>query len=413
MTTRVEHDHVALDCPMAWPRPGEDDRLGRPPFRDEQMDLCVVSAFADVDRVLRDAETFSSQYVLGPEHAVAFDPLLERIGEDPRVPTARKFFRMAIEAGDGDLHRRERSFVAKAFTPKRVRAFEPLITDLVQELTDAMVGRSGVPFVEAFAVPLPAKVMAYGLGMPPEDYLDFKRWADGFQGPIGDPTPEKLDRFASTAVEFTEYITPIIEQRRREPTDDLISALVGENDAGARLTTDEILGMSMALMLGGNETTAMGISGAMLFLVRAPEVQAELRADPALIPTYVEEALRLTSPVQLLFRTATRDTELAGVRIAKGEHLLLRFNAGNRDEAQFRRALRPLLDRSDKRHLAFGRGIHVCPGAPLARSELRIAFETLLARSSAITLTDRDDAVVAAGNPMTAAVGELYLDVHP
>jgi cytochrome P450 len=141
-------------------------------------------------------------------------------------------------------------------------------------------------------------------------------------------------------------------------------------------------------------------------------VQAALRVDPALIPSYIEEALRLTSPVQLLFRMATRDAELAGARIAEGEHVLLRFNAGNRDEAQFDRALRPRLDRADKRHLAFGRGVHVCPGAPLARSELRIAFETLLARSSSITLTNRDDAVVAAGNPMTAAVGELYLDVH-
>ncbi len=412
MSIQVEHDPAALDCPIAWPRHGEGYGLGRPPFWDEQLGAWVLSAYADVERVLNDATTFSSQYVLGADHAAAFDPLRARVDEDPRVAAASIFFRMTIESGDGDVHRRERSFVAKAFTPRRVRKFEPLITTLCDELTDAMVGRSWVPFVQEFAVPLPAKVIAFGLGVPPKDYLDFKRWSDGFQGPIGDPTLEKLEEFVNVAVEFTTYISPIIERRRREPVDDLISALVGENDAGERLSTEEILGMCMALMLGGNETTTMALSGMMLYLVRVPEVQAELRANPALISAFIEDALRLASPVQLLFRTATADIEVGGVPIAKGDHVLLRFAAANRDGARFDEPLIPRLDRPDKRHLAFGRGAHVCPGAPLARTELRAALETLLARSSSITLTDRDDAVVAAGNPMTAAVGELYLDVN-
>jgi cytochrome P450 len=150
----------------------------------------------------------------------------------------------------------------------------------------------------------------------------------------------------------------------------------------------------------------------MLFLVRAPHVQAELRANPALIPTWVEESLRLATPFQIMFRTTTADTNIDGVAIGKGEDVLLRLPAANRDEARFAQALLPNLHRPDKRHLTFGRGVHVCPGAPLARNEMRIAWETLLARTSSITLTDRPDAVVAAGNLMTAAVGELYVDVH-
>jgi cytochrome P450 len=150
----------------------------------------------------------------------------------------------------------------------------------------------------------------------------------------------------------------------------------------------------------------------MLYLVRAPELQAEVRADPTLIPELVEEGLRLTTPAQALFRTATADTELAGVPIAEGDHLCLRYAAANRDPAQFDQSLAPRLDRADKRHLTFGRGVHACIGAPLARAELRLAFETLLARSSSIALAERDDAVVPAGNQMTAQVGELYLDIH-
>jgi cytochrome P450 len=401
-----------LDCPVAWPRPGEDDAIGKPPFRDEQSGLWVISAYADVDRVFRDATTFSSQFALGEQHARVFDPLKVRMEEDPRIATASVYFRMAIEEGDGEVHQRERSFVGKAFTPKRVRLFLPLITQICEDLTAAMAGRTEVEFVREFSVPLPGLVMAYGLGMPAEDFRLFKRWADGLQGPIGDSSPEKLEAFVEAAVEFTDYITPIIERRRSEPADDLISALVGENERGERLTTEEILGMCMALLLGGNETTTYGVAGTMLYLVRVPELQAELRADPERIPPFVEEGLRLSCPVQLLFRTATVDTEVGGVRIAKGEHVMLRMNAGNRDAGRFDEPLLPLLDRPEKRHLAFGQGPHVCPGAPLARAELRIALETLLARTSSITLSDREDAVVAAGNPMTAAVGELYLDFH-
>jgi cholest-4-en-3-one 26-monooxygenase len=408
----VEHDPAALDCPVAWPRPGEDDAIGKPPFRDEQTGLWVISAYADIDRVFNDAKTFSSQFALGEQHATVFDPLKARAAEDQRIAAAGLYFRMAIEEGDGEVHKRERSFVGKAFTPKRVRLFLSMITELCEQLTEAMLDRSEVPFVQDFAVPLPAKIIAHGIGIPPERYLDFKRWSDGFQGPIGDNSPEKLEEFVNVAVEFTEFITPVIEERRRKPADDLISAMVGENERGERLSTGEILGMCKALMLGGNETTTMGLSGSMLYLVRVPEVQKQLRADPSLIPAFIEEGLRLGSPVQLLFRTATADTEVGGARIAKGEHVMLRMNAGSRDEARYDDPFVPHLDRRDGRHLAFGRGPHVCPGAPLARAELRIAFETLLARTSSITLADREDAVVAAGNPMTAAVGELYLDVR-
>lgn len=376
------------------------------------MRAWVISRHADVQQVLNDPRTFSSRFALGVQHATVFDPLRERMHDDPRARTASRYFRMAIEEGDGQVHTRERGFIAKAFTPKRVRRFERLITDTCAELIAPMLGRCDVEFVDEFAAPLPVKVIAYGLGLPLEQWRTLKRWSDQFQGPIGDCSPEKLEGFVTAAVEFTDCIAPLIEERRRAPGEDLISVLVGANSDGDRLNDDEILAVCMALMLGGDETTAMGLSGSMLFLVRAHHIQEQLRANPELIPTFIEDALRLASPVQLLFRTATADTVVAGSNVAKDEHVLLRINAANRDPARYEQPLVPRLDRRDKRHLAFGRGVHVCPGAPLARLELRIAFETLLARTTSITLADRAEPVVPAGNPMTAAVGELHLDLR-
>jgi cytochrome P450 len=211
-----------------------------------------------------------------------------------------------------------------------------------------------------------------------------KRWSDGFQGLIGsrETTPEQIDRFLTTTVEFSEYAGPLIEERRRRPTDDL-----------------------------KNDTTAAALAGLMLYLVRLPDLQNELRADAALIPGFVEEGLRLVSPAQGLFRTATTNTEVRGVKIAKGDHLLVRYGAACRDGAQYEQPLACRLDREDLRHLAFGRGTHACPGAALSRLELQIALETLLARTASITLSDREQAVVPFANVVSAKVSEIYLDI--
>jgi cytochrome P450 len=385
--------------------------LERPPFWDDDLGLVVVSSYADADRVLRDSETFSSDAPLGPAYAAAFDRLRDRIPDDPRVVMASNFFRMPIQTANGAAHKRERSFIAKAFTPKRVRLIEPYVDELCAELTGVMVGRTEVPFVREFAVALPVQVIGRMLGASPEDHPQLKRWSDAFQAPIGSANAENLEEFVSTAVAFTDYFRPRIEAAVRGKGDELLALLAAENGVGQRLGVEEILAMCMALLLGGNETTTAGISGTMLYLVRAPGVQSRLRSDPGLIPAFVEETMRLSCPVQLMYRMATIDTEIAGVPIAKGDHVLLRTNAGNRDRTRFDDPMVPALDRPDARHLAFGRGNHVCPGAPLARLELRVEVETLLARTSAITLSDREDAIVAAGDPITAAVGEIYVDV--
>lgn len=411
MPSQLDHDYAALDCPIAFPRPNEGYGIGAPPFRDEQLGAWVVSAYEDVDRILRDPETFSSQNILGPGRDELLADLAARIQEDSRAESARTYARMAF-LNDGAVHKRQRSFVNKAFTPKRVKRYEPIIWALCDELAAGILGRSDVELVEEFSVPLTVRVIAETLGMPPEDYRYFKRWSDGFEGLTTlEPTSEELDAYLAATVEFTTYIGPLIEQRRKEPTPDIISEIASANGTGELLALNEVLPMAASLMVAGNETTTAALNGTMMYLVRKPDVQDQVRADMSLIPALVEEGLRLTAPAQALFRTATADADVGGVKVASGEHVYIRFAAANRDEARFEEALCPRLDRPDKRHLAFGRGPHVCPGAPLARAELAIAFETLLTRTTSISMSDIDQPVVASGSAMTSRVKELHLDL--
>lgn len=411
MTSQLDNSYAALDSPIGFPRPNQGYGLGAAPFRDEDLGAWVISAYEDVDRILRDPATFSSKNILGPGRDEMLADLAARIQEDSRAESARTFARMAF-LNDGEVHKRHRSFVNKAFTPKRVKEYEPIIRRLCDELSAGVIGRTNVDLVEEFSVPLTVRVIAETLGMPPEDYRYFKRWSDGFEGLTTlRPNEEELDAYLEATVGFSAYIGPLVEQRRREPTGDIISEIAGPNPGGDLLATKEAMAMCASLMVAGNETTTAALNGTMLYLVRKPDVQEQVRADLSLIPALVEEGLRLTAPAQALFRTATADAEVGGVTIAKGEHVYIRFAAGNRDEARFEEPLCPRLDRPDRRHLAFGRGPHVCPGAPLARAELAIAFETLLTRTSSISLSDVQDPVLATGGEMTSRVKALHLDL--
>jgi cytochrome P450 len=376
------------------------------------MGFWVVSTYTDVAEVLGDPQTFSSEEVVGPDRAKTFAALLEEHADDPRIETVKHYYRLPPITSDGAMHRREHDFVAKAFTPKRVAGLEPTMRALCEELADNVIGRPGVSFVTEFAVPLPVKTTAAALGLPPEDYIDFKRWSDGFHHIIGalHPTPEVVEEFLDGCAGFTAYMLPLIEERRRDPAGDVISALTGQNEAGHQMSNDEMLPLVAALLLAGHETTTSALAGAMLYLCRLPELQEQLRNDPSQIPVFAEEALRLTTPAQALFRRATAAATIGGAEIAEGDYVLLRFAAANRDPSRFESPLEPRLDRDVKRHLTFGRGIHTCIGAPLARTEIRVAFETLLARTSLLTLADRSDAVFPGGNQVTAKVDDIYID---
>jgi cytochrome P450 len=243
--------------------------------------------------------------------------------------------------------------------------------------------------VHEFGVPLPLMVIARALGVRDGDLGAFKRWSDDFVVPVGNHNPpkERVADMLRSRKEFGDYFTQRIEERRRQPEDDLISDVVSARIDDEALTVPEMLGMFAQMLVAGNETTTKHIAWTVLMLCQDDALRSRVAADPSLVPQLVEESLRVESPVQGLYRTAVEDTEVAGVPIPAGSHLMLMYASGNRDPQQYPDPDVVDLDRANaKTHLAFGQGPHFCLGAALARAESRIAIETLLRRLPGLRL---------------------------
>jgi cytochrome P450 len=314
--------------------------------------------YHDVYTALRDHETFSSESPVAGQ----FGPPLVLIQDDP------------------PRHTRFRRIVNKAFTLKRVEALEPWITKIADELLDH-IGNQETDMVEAFTVPLPMRVIARLLGIPEEDYATFKRWSDAFLSTVG---ADRNDRMQNVQ-DMVAYFGQMAVARRTQGADDLITALVEAEIEGESLQDWEILGFCILLLIAGNETTTNLLGNLLNLLVDRPDLWQQLRNDRSLVETVIEETLRYESPVQRLFRTATRDLEFSGVNIAKGDRITIFYGAANRDAAEFPNPDEFRLDRSLRNHVAFGMGIHYCLGAPLARAEARIALNTFLDRFPHLT----------------------------
>jgi cytochrome P450 len=337
-------------------------RREHPAYRFEAGDerWWAISRHADVTAALRDHATFSSAQGIGSER----DSSCMMITTDPPDHTVL------------------RSLVNKAFTPRRIAGLEPRIRQISEGLIDTAIARGDFDLVRDFAVPLPVTVIAELLGVEPERREDFKRWSDAFVGTGYDG----MDREAAQVhydrlmAEFSAYFGAMVEARRGERRDDLISALVAAQEDRSVLSTEDILMCCLLLLVAGNETTTNLIANATLALTRHPEQLVPIERDPTLIPAMIEEALRYDSPVQGLFRTTTRVVTVAGTTIPADEKVLVLYASANRDETVYADADRFDIARPPVNHIAFGYGIHFCLGAPLARLEGRVAFETLLGR---------------------------------
>jgi cytochrome P450 len=354
-------------------------RERHPVFRVPGTDLHLVTRHDLVVPILRDVETYSNRFGGTSERAV--DELAQRLAEVqadgwPLVST------MLTE--DPPAHTRYRGLVNAAFSPRRIAAVEPVVRAIAEELVDRFPVEGTVHFVPDFAVPLPVRVIAHILDVPDDRLDDFKRWSDdstiGIGARISDDERVRAQR---GIVEFQHYFADQLERRRESPRDDVLSTLVNAGAAGGEGPLDmaEMLSIVQQLLVAGNETTTKMLTEGARLLIEHPAEWDRLRADPSRAAAVAEEVLRLSTPTQGMFRVVTRDVELEGVHIPAGSRMVIMYAAANRDPAVF-----PDPDGFDpdrpnrKEHLAFGKGIHFCIGAPLARLEATVAFAVLAER---------------------------------
>jgi len=320
--------------------------------------MWAVSRHADVGFALKHPELFSSSVNADRAEIPASETLL---GSDPPAHTS--------------LRRR----VERSFTPRRLRALAARLRALARELTATFAARGACDAVADLAAPLPVVIVAELMGIDPGRHDDFKRWADAVIA-RGTGRPGAGDRAALDArvAAFKAFLGDAIEARRRSPRDDLLGALVRDEDGVAGLSPAQALNFAVLLLLGGAETTTNLVGNALRALFADEALLARVRAERALIPALVEETLRHDPPVQSVLRRATGDVELAGTRIPAGAVVLLLLGSANRDDGVFADAHRFRLDRETTKHLAFGAGPHYCIGATLARMEAEAALDALL-----------------------------------
>jgi len=337
------------------------------------VDRCwVVSRHEDVRAISRDPATFSS----------ADGIHLRR--------TATHHFRPNMINMDDPDHQRVRKLVAGGFTPRVVRAFERHYADLARGEVDKALAKGGAfDGVRDLAAELPLLAICEVLGAPEEDRFRIFDWSNTLlssEDPDYAPTPET---FEATVMAMVAYAGELAERRRREPGDDLVSVLLGP-DGEMPLSDAEFEGLVMLLLAAGNETTRNAIAHGLLAFAEHAEQWAALRADPSgTLDTAVEETIRWASPVNYMSRTATRDVELHGQSIRKGDKVALLYASANRDETAFSDPERFDVRRDPNHHLAFGFGPHFCLGANLARIELRALLEVMVPRVAALELTGR------------------------
>jgi pimeloyl-[acyl-carrier protein] synthase len=281
---------------------------------------------------------------------------------------------------DPPRHTRLRALVSQAFTPVSVGALAPRIQQVVHDLLDRAERGGTMDLITGLAHPLPVIVIAEMLGIRAEDRDQFRRWSDDILRGYGYPNLIDLTAAVKAEREYQAYLTKIIEQRRKEPQDDLITRLVQAEEQGDRLSMHELFSICTLLLVGGNETTANLLGNGILALLQNLDQWELLRSDPCLAEPAVEELLRYDSPIVVDGRFAMEPFEFKGRQIKKGQTLLLLVGAINRDPAQFEEPDRLNLKRENNRHLAFGRGIHYCIGAPLTRLETAITLRILTQR---------------------------------
>lgn len=342
-------------------------RTHAPAYYDEAGGVWGITRHADVKEISKDPDTFSNAGGIRPDS-----------GPLP----------MMIDT-DAPEHVRRRRLVSEGFTPRRIAESEDGIRSICDGIIDQVCEAGSADFVADIAAPLPMIVIGDMLGVAPDDRDDLLRWSDDMLKSLGSPDVGAMDQAMAAAMEYAAYISRVVEERRGDGrSDDLIGTLVHAEIEGDRLDDQSLLYESLLILIGGDETTRHVITGGMYELLRHPDQLRALASDRTLLPSAVEEMLRWVSPIKNMARQMTRDVELHGETLRKGEKLLLLYPAANRDRTVFDDAEQFDITRSPNDHVAFGFGSHFCMGNRLARLELRVMFDRLLDRLPDLALAE-------------------------
>ena len=363
----------------------------------------LVSRYDDVSAILKDAEHFRNDVTSTTGAPNPFDRFY--------VPKIMKAFARSMVFVDGLDHRRLRELAMKAFTPVRVNELQTRIENITHTLLDDVAGQSRFDLMEAFALPLPLRIISEMLGVNDDER---RRFHGSIHRAMGlDPNGNVITRAAS-AYSLYRFFTRLLDRKRAVPEDDLTSALIEAEDQGDRLTPEELMGMVFLLLFAGHETTVNLIGNGTLALLENPEQLERLRADRSLIPSAVEEMLRYYSPAHVTqTRHVAAPCTVGGRLLQRGEKIVPLVGAANRDEAAFEQADRFDVGRAPNKHVAFGAGPHFCIGAHLSRVEGRIAFGALLDRYPSLQLgVDRETLHWTSGNGGLRGVQSLPVVAH-
>ena len=374
----------------AWLR--END----PVHRDAKTGIWVLSRYADVVHVSKNPRIFCSGQGVIP-------------GSDNPI---------SIVTMDDPRHTQLRSLVSRGFTPRMVSVLEKRIEEIVAACIDTIAARGSCDFTAAISVPVPLLVIAEMIGIRPDDRERFAEWSDTMIAAAGRSDDiELLTRAGEAHAQYSAYLQEVFAERAKNPREDLVSTLVaahadGKLEASESIAEDELQMFMTLLLVAGNETTRNALSGGMAAFARFPEEWAKLRAHPELLDSAVEEILRFVTPVVGFRRTATCDTEIDGRKIAKGDKVVMIYQAANRDPKVFDDPETFRIDRKPNDHLAFGIGAHFCLGANLARAEIRIVFRELLRRLPDIRVAP-GEGPVRVPSPLVAAIASLPVVFTP
>ena len=382
-------------------------RAKQPVFKAPGSDIYMVFSYDLIDEVLSNPDLFSSkneEMMLGRS---VHDPKCQEIFAKgwPQAET--------LLNNDPPSHTRFRRLVLKAFADTHLSRMKVYIEEVVNQLIDDMQKLGECEFITAFAMPLPALVIAKQMGIPDEDIQKVKVWSNSFIELIGSYLPQEQEmEQAELVVEFQHYLKARIDERRKDPQEDMLSVLINAHEGSDEepLSTAELLNIVQQLIVAGNTTTTHMLAAGVYYLIQNPDILEQVQNDINLVPKMVKELLRLESPTYGMWRKATAETTLNGVNIPEGAQLMLRFGSANRDDKHFECPHQMQLDRKSKsKHMAFSKGIHNCIGATLARSELNISFAALISRLGNISLAENQPTPSYLPNLQLRGVDQLHI----